>query len=104
MTVRYYIPAKTDLGARLVVEAIERGAISPLPEYLDPQLAAEAFDRYPPSGKVGRKLWCIERRSVDDGRITNAWTIDEVGEKAAAAILFASIWLVGYASLYEVMA
>jgi hypothetical protein len=78
-----------------VVDRIERGIIPALPQYLDPELAAEAFDRYPPSGKIGMRLWCIERRAVDDGRITNAWTVDRIGDIAATIVLFAMIALVG---------
>ncbi|WP_100959010.1 hypothetical protein [Bosea sp. FBZP-16] len=105
MTVRYYIPADSEAGARKVVDRIERGIVPALPEYLDPVLAAEAFDRYPPSGKIGIRLWCVERRAVDDGRIVNAWIIDEIGERAAAFLItVVGPFAVGIASLFEVMA
>jgi hypothetical protein len=103
--IRYYIPASSEAGARKVVDRIERGVIPALPQYLDPELAAEAFDRYPPSGKIGVRLWCIERRAVDDGRITNAWTVDKIGDMAAAFLItVVGPFGVGIASLYEVMA
>jgi hypothetical protein len=102
--IRYYIPADSEAGARKVVDRIERGIVPAQPHYLDSELAAEAFDRYPPSGKIGLRLWCIERRAVDDGRITNAWTVDQAGDLAAVIVLFLLIPLVGIASLYEVLA
>lgn len=95
MTIRYYIPADSEAGARKVVDGIERGVVPALLEYLDPELCAEAFDRYPPGAKIGKRLWCIERRAVDDGIITNAWTVDEIGERAATIALFLLIPLVG---------
>lgn len=87
MTIRYYLPASSEAAARKVADEICRGIVPALPEYLDPELAAEAFDRYPPSGKIGLRLWCVERRAVDDGRIVNAWIVDEIGERAAAFVL-----------------
>lgn len=105
MTVRYYIPADSEAGARKVVAGVEAGTIPALPQYLDPGLAAEAFDRYPPSGKIGLRLWCIERRAVDDARITNAWTVDRIGDVAAAFLItVVGPFAVGVASIYEVMA
>lgn len=105
MTVRYYIPADSEAGARKVVEGIIRGTIPALPEYLDPELCAEAFDRYAPSAKIGKRLWCIEKRTVDDGVITNAWTVAQIGDRAAAFLItIVGPFAVGVASLYEVLA
>lgn len=89
MTKLYYIPAATEQAARAVVNGIEVGRIPALPEYLDAELAAANFERYPLGHRRGLRLWCIERRAVDDTRITNVWTIDRVGEIAAALTLFA---------------
>ena len=101
---RYYIPAGSEEAARAVVSGIEAGRIPCLPEYTDADLAAENFDRYPRGYRAGLRLWCIERRAVDDGRITNVWPVDQVGEAAAATIIFCMIPLIGIASCFEVLA
>lgn len=105
MTIRYYIPASSEAGARKVVEGIESGTVPALPEYLDPHLCAEAFDRYAPSAKIGKRLWCIERRTVDDGRIVNAWVVDKIGDAAAAFLItVVGPFAVGVSSLFETFA
>lgn len=85
MTKRYYIPAESEHGAAIVVTGIEIGRIPCLPEYTDPALASDNFERYPTG--TSYRLWCIERRAVDDGMITNAWAVDKIGDMAAALLI-----------------
>ena len=87
MTV-YHIPAASEEAARAVVTGIELGRIPRLPEYLDAAKAHENFDAYPMGARRGLTMWVIERRAVDDGIITNVWSVDRVGEIAAALMLF----------------
>lgn len=96
----FYVPAASEEAARAVVTGIELGRIPRLPEYVDPVKAAENFDRYPLGARRDLTLWVIERRAVDDGIITNVWTVDRVGDVAAAILLFVvGPFVVGWASL-----
>jgi hypothetical protein len=85
MAAIFYIPAASEAGARAVVAGIETGCIPCLPEYLDAEKAAENFDSYPRGMRY--RLWAIERRTVDDGRIFNVWPVDRVGDIAAALLI-----------------
>ena len=98
MTRIFYIPAASEAAARAVVAGIEIGRIPCLPEYTDAKLAAENFEQYPRG--IRYRLWAIERRAVDDGRISNVWTVDKVGDMAAALLLtVGSSWLVAWGTL-----
>lgn len=100
MVTIYYIPAASENAARAVVAGIEAQRIPCLPEYLDAEKAAENFERYPRRFKRGLRLWAIEIRAVDDCRIFNSWTVDRVGDIAAALLLiFGGCWAVAHASL-----
>lgn len=98
MATIYYIPAETEEAASAVVSGIEVGRIPCLPEYTDAELAAESFEKYPRG--MPYRLWAIERRAVDDGRISNVWLVDKVGDVAATlAIVIGGCWAVAHATL-----
>lgn len=98
MATIYYIPAASEDAARAVVYGIEAGRIPALPEYLDPEKAAENFDTYPRG--MGYRLWAVERRAVDDGRIANVRPFEKLGEIAAALmIVIGTSYLTGWASI-----
>lgn len=97
MTTIYYIPAASEDAARAVVAGIESKRIPCLPEYTDAGLAAANFDSYPRGFKHGLRLWAIERRTVDDGRIVNVWPVGDIA--AALLIVFGGSWLVGWGTL-----
>lgn len=100
MTKRYYVPASSEEGARAVVDGIDLGRIPCLPEYTDADLAAENLARYPRGYRAGLRLWCIERRAVDDGRITIVRVIDSLGELAASiAVVIGGCFAVGWGTL-----
>lgn len=98
MTKVYFIPAASEEAARAVVYGIEQGLIPLLPEYADAELAAINFESYPRGMRY--RLWAIERRTVDDGRIFNVWAVDKVGDIAAALlIVIGGVFLVGWSTL-----
>jgi hypothetical protein len=106
-TVTYWIPAATLADASTVARAIHRGAIPCMSWHGDEIACRRRADEC--NTMLGARLVkpfaiVIEERIVDDGRIINAWSVDRVGEAAAAIVLFAMIPLVGIASLYEVLA
>lgn len=85
MATIYYIPAGSEDAARAVVSGIETGRIPCLPEYLDAEKAAENFERYPRG--MSYRLWAVERRAVDDGRISNVRLIEKIGDLAASLLI-----------------
>lgn len=98
MATIYYIPAASEDAARAVVYGIEAGRIPALPEYLDAERAAENFASYPRG--MGYRLWAVERRAVDDGRISNVRPFGGLGELAAALlIVVGGTYAVGLGSL-----
>ena len=100
MTLRFYLPAASEQAAYAFRDGILSGRIPCLPEYLDPVEAAENFANYP-SGH-GMTLWCVERRTTDDGRIWVARVIDAAGSLAAALLITCvGPFAVGFASLWE---
>lgn len=98
MATIYYVPAASEDAARAVVYGIEAGRIPALPEYLDAEQAAENFDSYPRG--MGYRLWAVERRAVDDGRISNVRPFEMLGELAAALmIVVGGSYLTGWGTL-----
>lgn len=106
-TVTYWVPAACLSDAGKVARAIHRGVVPCMPWHGDEfacQRRADECNALLGARQVKPFAIVIEDRTVDDGRIENVWTVDKVGERVAAAILFAMIPLVGIASLYEVLA
>ena len=98
MATIYYIPAASEDAARAVVSGIEANRIPRLPEYLDAEKAAENFESYPRG--MGYRLWAVERRAVDDGRISNVRPFEKLGELAAALLLvIGGSYAVGWGTL-----
>jgi hypothetical protein len=102
-----HVVAETQATAVRVARAIAKGQLPGGARHETPEAAAAWAEHC--NGVLGARrvsVWpvAVEVRTVDDGRILNVWTVDAIGERAAAAALFASIWLVGWASLVEVFA
>lgn len=94
----YYIPATSEDAAQAVVLGIEAKRIPCLPEYINPALAAANFESYPRG--MSYRLWAVERRAVDDGRISNVRLISQVGDLAAALlIVIGGAFAVGWSTL-----
>lgn len=106
-TVTYWVPAATLADAGVIARAIHRRAVPRMPWHVDEvacQRRADECNAILGDRPVKPFACIVEDRTVDDGRIQNVWTVDEVGDVIAAAILFAMVPLVGIASLYEVLA
>ncbi len=106
-TVTYWVPAPTLAEAGVIARAIHRRAVPRMPWHGDGiacQRRAEECNALLGARQVKPFAIVIEDRTVDDGRIHNAWAADRIGEIAATIAIFALIPLVGIASLYEVLA
>ena len=106
-TVTYWIPATTLAEAGVIARAVHRHAVPRMPWHGDEVACQRRSDEC--NALLGARpvkpfAIVIEERTVDDGRILNAWAGDRIGEIAATIALFAMIPLVGIASLYEVLA
>ncbi len=107
MTRTLWIPERSNELAIKIAYAVQAGRVPCLGQYLDEDRAKlTATTLATLYGDPAFKARCvvIEMRTHDDGRIPVARIVDQIGELAAAIILFAMIVLVGIGSLYEVMA
>ncbi|AZO77523.1 MULTISPECIES: hypothetical protein [unclassified Bosea (in: a-proteobacteria)] len=102
----YFIPAFDLTEAREIAYAVHAGRLGHREHYLTRE-GAEAIRNHLNSLRATKREVfeiTVDERVTDDGRIPVAWVVDEIGERAAAIVLFLLIPLVGIASLYEVMA
>lgn len=106
MTVRYFVAAFDFTEAREIAYAVHAGRLGHREHYLTREGAEAIRDHLNGLRATKREVFevAVDERTTDDGRIPVAWVVDEIGERAAALILFLLIPLVGIASLYEVMA
>lgn len=107
MTRTLWIPERSDELAIKIAYAVQAGRVPCLGQYLDEDRAKlTATTLATLHGDPAFKARCvvIEMRTHDDGRIPVARIVDQIGELAAAIILFAMIALVGIGSLCELMA
>ena len=102
----YWMPAESLEGATRLAHAIDAKRLPMQPHYASEE-AANAWAakcnemlRHP----VRVYAVIIETRTTHDDRIPVARLADRAGDIAAAALLFASAWVVGAASLWEVLA
>jgi hypothetical protein len=102
-TVTYWIPAACLADAGTVARAVHRKAAPLMPWHRDEaacQRRADECNALLGARQVRPFAVVIEERSVDDGRIVNAWRADAVGKVAASiAFLYAGCWLVGWGTL-----
>ena len=104
MSVTYWLPAESIEGATRLAHAIHAKRL-PMRSYFATEDAANAwaaecnkFLRHP----VRVYAVIIETRTTHDGRIPVARV--SLGDIAASALLFASVWAVGAASWWEALA
>lgn len=98
----YWIPAACLADAGTIARAVHRGAIPQMPWHDSEeacQRRADECNALLGARQVKPFAVVLEERAVDDGVIVNAWAIDQIGERAAALILFAMIPLVGLGTL-----
>ncbi|PZR88388.1 MAG: hypothetical protein DI537_23915 [Stutzerimonas stutzeri] len=85
-----HVVAESKPVAISLAKAIAKGQLPTCGHYETEDLAQAWAEHC--NGLLGARLvsvWpiAVEVRTVDDGRIINAWTVDQIGERAAAFVL-----------------
>lgn len=102
MTRTLWIPERSDEMAIKIAYAVQAGRVPCLSQYLDEgraNLAAATLATLHGDPTFKARCVVIEMRAHDDGRIPIARIVDQIGEIAAAIVLFLLIPLVGIGTL-----
>jgi hypothetical protein len=101
----YHVPAFDRAEAIETAHAVHAGRLVHAEHYRCPEAAARVCGHLNrlTTDRRERRVFAvvIQPTTTQDGVIPVAWKVDQIGDVAAVIALFASIWLVGFASLWE---